>query len=277
MSKTLLYSIVLLSALAHAAWNALLKGSHDRLVTLTAFRIVGLCFGVALLPFVQLPAGTSVAWLIGATLAHYAYYALLIQGYRAGDLSFVYPLARGAAPLILTLVAFLTIGETLAGRQVVAVAIICAGVGTLAFAGGGSGTALAFALLTGSSIAAYSFLGGVGVRASGSLLGFAAVLEIATGLGMIAFALGKRGPALLPALRSIWPIGFGAGIISVAAYITYLLAVTHLPLGPVAAVRECSALFGVLIGVLALKEGFGIQRAFATTLMTIGIVLLAVR
>lgn len=275
MNQNILYGIVLLSAVGHAVWNALLKNATDRLIMMVAIRIVGLLYGLVVLSVVQWPAAASLPWVLAATLAMWIYQGLLIQGYQVGDLSFVYPLARGVAPVLLTGLAFLSIGETIALYQFLGVISISVGIATLAFLGQGGWPSLVYAVLIGASIATYSLLSGVGVRYSGNLLGFSAALEVATGLGMLTYATSTRGGSIVPSLLTIWPTGLGAGAISVGGYLSFLVAVSYLPIGPVSAIRECSALFGVLIGVFVMNERFGVVRAIGAFLMTGGIVLLS--
>jgi drug/metabolite transporter (DMT)-like permease len=275
MNQNLLYGIVLLSAVGHAVWNALLKNAADRLIMMVAIRIVGLLYGLIVLSVVEWPPTASLPWLLAAALAMWVYQGLLIQGYQAGDLSFVYPLARGIAPVLLTGLAFLSIGESITSQQLLGVISISLGIATLAFLGRGGWSSLVYAALTGASIASYSLLSGVGVRSSSNLLGFSAALEVTTGLGMLTYAASMRGGSILPSLLAIWATGLGAGAISVGGYLAFLVAVSYLPIGPVSAIRECSALFGVLIGVFVMKERFGVIRAIGAFLMTGGIVLLS--
>jgi len=275
MNQNLLYGIVLLSAVGHAVWNALLKNAADRLIMMVAIRIVGLLYGLIVLSVVEWPPTASLPWLLAAALAMWVYQGLLIQGYQAGDLSFVYPLARGIAPVLLTGLAFLSIGESITSQQLLGVISISLGIATLAFLGRGGWSSLVYAALTGASIASYSLLSGVGVRSSSNLLGFSAALEVTTGLGMLSYAASMRGGSILPSLLAIWATGLGAGAISVGGYLAFLVAVSYLPIGPVSAIRECSALFGVLIGVFFMKERFGVVRAIGAFLMTGGIVLLS--
>jgi drug/metabolite transporter (DMT)-like permease len=171
--------------------------------------------------------------------------------------------------------AFLSIGEPLTSSQLLGVLSISLGIATLAFLGRGTWTSLVYALLTGASIASYSLLSGLGVRSSGNLLGFSAALEVATGLGMLTYTATMRTRSTLSSLLAIWPIGLGAGAMSVGGYLAFLAAVCYLPIGPVSAIRECSALFGVLIGVVFLKERFGVIRAIGAFLMIGGIALLS--
>ena len=194
MSPDLLYGLILLAAVAHATWNALVKSATDPLLTMAAIRLVGLLFGLAVLPFVPWPSDTALMWLGLACVANFAYHGLLIQSYRVGDLSLVYPLARGSAPVLLALTAFMAIDERLAPAQIAAVILITGGILALVIGKGSDRTAVSFALATGLSIATYSFFGGLGVRSSASVLGFQAWLEIVTGLGILIFAaINRRG------------------------------------------------------------------------------------
>ena len=275
MNQSMLYGIVLLSAIGHASWNALLKRTPDRLVMMVAIRIVGLFYGFMLLWYAGIPSIESFKWLIAAAVAMWVYQALLVQGYNFGDLSFVYPLARGVAPVILTALAFLLIKESVSRSQLLGVISISVGIVTLAVLGRGSVIALIYASLIGTSVAVYSLLSGAGVRLSSNLFGFSAALEIASGVGFLLYATITRGRSFATSLVAIWPTGIGAGLLSVVGYLTFLVAAKHLPIGPVSAIRECSALFGVLIGIFIMKEPFGATRAAAALLMTLGIILLS--
>src|SRR5512139_83843 len=156
MSAALLYSLVILSAILHAVWNALVKSAGDRTLTMVAIRTAGLILGLAALPFVDWPAAESWKWLALTAAVMFAYYALLIRSYGAGDMSVVYPLARGLAPVLTTIAAFLAIGEALSPGQVVAVVMISLGIMALSFGAGARRAAVGFALATGVSVATYS-------------------------------------------------------------------------------------------------------------------------
>lgn len=275
MNQNLLYGIVLLSAVGHASWNALLKRTSDRLVMMVAIRIVGLFYGFILLWYAGTPSIESLKWVTATVVAMWVYQGLLVQGYHAGDLSFIYPLARGLAPVLLTGFAFLLIDESISVPQLWGVICISLGILTLSLLGHGSRLALIYATLIGASVAAYSLLGGAGVRLSGNLFGFSAALEIVSGMGVLAYASVTRGRSFLSSVLAIWPTGIGAGLLSVVGYLTFLVAVTHLPIGPVSAIRECSALFGVLIGIFVMKEPFGTTRAIGAVLVTLGIIVLS--
>lgn len=276
MTPALLYGLVILSAIAHAGWNALMKSAGDRTLTMVAIRTAGLMFGLGALPFVEWPAPESWKWLALTAAVMFGYYALLIRSYGVGDMSVVYPLARGLAPVLTTIAAFLAIGEALSAGQIIAVAMISLGIMALSFGAGASRQAVGFALATGLAVATYSFSAGLGVRTAGTVLGFQACLEIVTGLGMVGYALVARRADLSGYARRHGAVGLFAGAVSVLGFLAYLFAARSLPLGPITALRETSVIFGAILGTIVLKEGFGARRIGAALLVTVGIALLAI-
>lgn len=266
---------MLLAALAHAVWNALVKSAGDPVLMMAAIRTVGLGFALAVLPFVPWPDPSTWIWLALASVATFAYYFLLIESYRIGDLSQVYPLARGSAPVLLSLIALIGANERLAPLQIAAIILIAIGISVLVIGKGVDRTAVGISLATGLSIATYSFLGGVGVRSSASILGFQAWLEFITGIGLLTFVAVRRPPGIGAFVRSSGTTGLLAGVLSVAGYLAFLAAAKVLPLAPISALRECSVIFGAVIGAMVLKEPFGARRIVAAGLVACGVVTLA--
>jgi drug/metabolite transporter (DMT)-like permease len=275
MSPLYLYGLVLLSAVAHAAWNALVKGAGDRLLMMAAIRFVGLTFGLATLPFVPWPEPQAWPWLAATVFSLFVYHALLIQSYRLGDMSLVYPIARGAAPLLLALIAFVAIDERLSEPQMAAVLLTSIGILALVIGRRENWAAVGCAGATSLSIATYSFLSGSGVRNGATLLGFQAWLEILLGVGVLGFVAVRRRAHIVPFVRQNGTTGVLAGALSVAGFLAYLAAAKVLPLAPVVALRESSVIFGTVVGSIAFKEAFGLRRIAAATLVACGIVSLA--
>ncbi len=270
------YAAVLLAAVAHASWNALLKNSGDRVLMLGAIRLVGLAAGIVIAVIVPLPSMQALPYLLAAAAIHYAYFALMIASYRAGDMNQVYPIARGIAPLLVLLTGALLAGEVFGSTSMLGVCLLSAGVLLLASgARTNNRKAVMLALCTGVAIAGYSFLSGLGIRKGGTLLGYIAWLEICTGIGMVAFA-GTRGKeALVTFARGHWRSAMAAGVLSVGGYAIALAAMSIAPIAQVVALRETSVVFAACIGSLFLGERFGARRIAASFIVAAGLMLLA--
>ncbi|MGW4202230.1 EamA family transporter [Streptomyces sp. NPDC004726] len=268
---------VLLAAVIHAGWNAIAHTIRDRLSAFTLIAGGGAVIGVVLACFSPVPEAGAWPYLIASALIHIGYQWLLMTSFSLGDFGQMYPIARGTAPLVVTVVAALFIGEELDGPQLAGVIVGSAGLVGLALWGiRGSGTrprwsALAASVATGLSIAAYTVVDGVGVRASGSAVGYLAWLMILEGGLIPMYALLRLRGELLPRLRPYAVRGLSGAALSVVAYGLVLWAQTRAPLAPVAALRESSIIVGAAIGALFFKERFGAPRIAAAGLMVVGI------
>lgn len=272
---------VLVAATLHATWNALVKTGGDRLLVLAAVNGVGTVVAVAWLPFVPVPAPASWPYLVGSLVLHVGYYFFLLQAYRVGDLSHVYPLARGAAPLLVMLGALAFAGEHLPAAGVAGVLLASAGIISLAFDGGApwrqNPRPLLFALGTGLFIAAYTVVDGLGVRAAGSASGYIAWLFFIDGWPLFLFALWRRGPLLPVFFRNHWRACAGGGLAAITSYGLVIAALEQAPMAAVSALRESSVLIAVLIGTRLLNERFGGRRMLAATLVAIGVAVMNLR
>ncbi|KQX57895.1 MULTISPECIES: EamA family transporter [unclassified Streptomyces] len=268
---------VLVAAVTHAGWNALAHHIKDQLLSFTLISGGGALLGLAAAVFVPLPAAGAWPYLVTSALLHVGYMVLLMRSFTLGDFGQMYPIARGTAPLAVTVLAAVLLHEVPGGGQLLGVAVACAGLTGLALWGiRGKGAkphwpALAAAGATGLSIALYTVVDGVGVRASGTSLGYIAWLMVLEGLAIPAYALWTRRAALLPQLRPYAARGLLGAALSVTAYALVLWAQTKAPLAPVAALRESSIIVGAAIGAVFFKERFGTPRIAAAGLMVAGI------
>ncbi|PVE10701.1 DMT family transporter [Streptomyces scopuliridis] len=268
---------VLVAALTHASWNALAHTIKDQLVAFTLIGGGAAVIGAVLACFTPLPHPAAWPYLVVSALLHIGYQALLMRSFSLGDFGQMYPIARGTAPLVVTVLAAVFVGESLDARQAAGVVVASAGLVGLALWGiRGSGStphwpALLAALATGLSIAAYTVVDGVGVRDSGSPLGYIAWLMILEGLMIPAYALYARRGLLLAQLRPHAARGLLGAVLSMLAYGLVLWAQTRAALAPIAALRESSILVGAAIGAVFFKERFGTPRIAAAGLMVVGI------
>jgi drug/metabolite transporter (DMT)-like permease len=274
LTEPLIIALVLCSALVHAIWNAQVKGSGDRFATLVAIRCAGTIFGLTVLPFVPLPAPASWPFLLGAAACHYVYYAFMLNAYRVGEFSQVYPIARGSAPLLVALLTLIFANEALPASTLMAIGLMSAGIALLASGGRGIEPVF-YAIGTGVTIAAYSYLSGRGIRLAGNNLSYMASLEVLASVGMVALGFTAMRKRVIAYLVPQWPTALTAGVLSVGGYMIALWAMTHASIAGVVALRETSALFGALIGAYFMKEGFGARRVLAAALVVIGIAVYA--
>jgi drug/metabolite transporter (DMT)-like permease len=302
---TLAIALVLVAAVLHAGWNVLLKTSGDTLWTAVRLQAIGTA--------ILLPVGI-VAWLwngrpavsaeafglaIASGVVEAIYFVCLSAAYRRGALSLVYPLARGSAPLLAVAVGILVLGERLAPLALVGVGCLLLGILLVArpwqafqAAGAANRGAIGFALATGASIAAYSAIDRLGVRATepwlyGSILAVAATAFLA-----ITVVVGRRVGFLAPAptTPAIGPGGEAprssstvrdavAGVLALAAYLLVLVAYSIAPLATVAPLRESGIVLAAAWGSLRLGEAVGRRDAAskiaAAALVVVGAILLA--
>ncbi len=270
--------LVLMAALFHASWNALVKTSGDRLAVLAMLNGVGAVFAMLVLPFVEVPARESWVYLGASIVLHSGYYFFLIGAYRVGDLSHVYPLARGLSPLLVAGAAVAFAGETLSFAAFMGVLLACAGIVSLSFDGGppwrGDRRPLLFALGTAVFIASYTIVDGIGVRAAGSVAGYIAWLFALDAIPIVVVAWMLRSRELRWTLRSEWKKGAVGGVLALAAYGLVIWAMSLAAMAAVSALRETSVIFAALIGTILLKERFGTLRISAAVLVAAGVVLM---
>ena len=267
----------LVAAALHATWNALLKTAADRLVILAFISLVTTVAGLAMLPFVEQPARASWTLIAVSMLLKYAYYVFVYFAYRAGDLSLVYPLARGSAPLLVAAGAALFAGEVLSTPALVGVVIASIGISSLALGNlgklQGNPLPIALALGTGLMIASYSVVDGIGVRVSESTLGFIAWLCVLE-FPVVVLVAWIRRHDVVRAAGVHWRHGLTAGACSVTGYALVLYAVASAPISIVSALRETSVIMAAVIGTLLLGERPWQDRVAASTLVAGGVALM---
>ena len=266
---------VLIAAVTHAIWNAIAHGIKDQTLAFALIGVGGIVVSIPLVIVAALPRAAAWPYLLASVAIHVFYNLLLMQCYRLGEFGQVYPLARGVSPLVVTILAAVFVHEDLAWPQIAGVLVVSAGLATLVLAGRRPGRAAFLAAVgTGLTIAAYTTVDGVGVRASGSPVGYIGWLMILESLCVPMFALVRRREVLLKQPKRILATGLAAGALSVLAYGLVLWAQTRGALAPIAALRETSVIFGAIIATLIFREPFGRTRILATFLVAGGIVLL---
>lgn len=273
----LIFSVVLGAAVLHAAWNALVKHGGDPFLRLA---IVNLTGSVICLPFlfvVEPPVAAAWPWLLASIGIHVAYCSLLCLGYRLGDLSQVYPVARGVAPPLVALLGWLVAGETPSPSGLAAVGLISGGIMLIAFgkrSPGQSARPLLLALACGASIGTYTICDGLGIRAAQGTFEYIVWFFFFDGLPFGLGVLWFRRHHLKAALPRLLAPAIGGGILSFLAYGLVIWAMRTTPMAYVSGLRETSVILATIIGTRFMGEPFGRERVTAACIVAGGIGLL---
>jgi drug/metabolite transporter (DMT)-like permease len=266
--------LALAAAVGHAVWNMLLARAKDPEAATAIAMLVGLAV-------FAIPA--AVAWdvdrsvwpyVAGSGVLELAYIALLAAAYRGSDLSLVYPLGRGVAPVLVLAIGVIALGVGTSAAQVLGIGLVAFGVVLIR---GPRRTAdargVALALAIASCIAGYTLIDNSGVELA-SAISYLELVMILPALGYAAIVLARRGrPALRAELNASSVV---AGLLILTPYCLFLIALDLAPAAPVAAVRETSIVIATALGALVLKERVSRGRWLGAALVAGGVVLVAV-
>jgi drug/metabolite transporter (DMT)-like permease len=278
MSLTV-FLAVLGAAAMHAVWNALIKVRLDRFLSISLMTIGMGVASLPALPLVDLPQGKVWFWILLSTAIHTFYRLFLIRAYETGDLAQAYPLARGAAPLMTTIGGVVLIGEFPTPLAVAGIVCLCTGTLLMSLRGGArlgvfDRRAVGFALITSVCVAGYTLTDGSGARLAATASSYAAWLFTVDAVWTLALCFFLRGRGVLSAMLPEWKIGIVTGLLGGAAYWIAMWAMTRAPIASVAALRETSILFALMISVFALREAVTRWRIAAVLFIVAGVVAL---
>jgi drug/metabolite transporter (DMT)-like permease len=269
---------VLLAAVLHATWSAVAHAIPDRLIGFAVMGTAITVLGAFLVLLAPTPASAAWPYIAASAVVHITYNLLLRRSFELGDFGQVYPLARGTSPWLVAIAAAVLVHETLTPARLAGVVVVSGGLASLVLAGGRPNRAelpaIGAALLTGVTIAVYTTIDGIGVRASGTAVGYAGWMFLAHGPSLPLIALYLRREKLWTQARPHLVSGLAGGTISLLAYGLVLWAQTRGALAPIAALRETSVIVGAIIGAAVFHERFGRWRIVATVLVAGGIVVM---
>lgn len=264
----------LVAALLHAAWNAGLKAGNDRLLDAALLFTVAGAIGLALLPFAPAMNAESAVWIALTAALHLPYVYFLARAYELGELGHVYTIARGLPPLLITLLAAVTVAEVPTLTAVAGIALISVGILTVGMSPGAHTRATVLAAAVAVSIAFYSISDGIGVRASGSALAYNCWVFVAVGVTTLAMVAILRPGRITAYARLNWKRAAIGGVLSFVSYGLVLWAMTFASIAGVSAFRETSVVFAALIGMLFFGESAGSRRLTGALIVAAGAVVL---
>ncbi len=271
---TTAFLLTLLAAVLHAAWNLVVKSSDDRLVSALAVTWGAAVVNLPVLVFAGPPSADVLPYLVPSSLVHTAYLLSLAKAYERADFALSYPLARGTAPLLVSVGGVVFADDTLPLLGIVGVSLVAGGILSLIHMPR-PGQHIDAALVTGLCIAAYTVIDGTAVRATGDSLRYLAALFLLQAVILTGVVLAARRGRLTvgPDQWRTFVIGGGA---SALAYLLVLIASEEAPLGLVSGVRELSVVFGVVAGAHLLGEHVSTRHAVSVATAVGGAILIGI-
>ena len=274
MSLGILFA-VLGAAFLHALWNALIKVGTSKVGAMVILSVFEVPIGFAVAMSRPWPVAAAIPWILCAACTHFLYKFFLTYAYERGDLSRVYPIARGTAPMIVALFGAAFLADEITKGQYAGIALLGLGIALMArgvFTQAESRKLLPFALGSALATASYTLIDGLGARVSGDAIAYVAWVFIADGFLFPICMAFARGKSAYPTAPKAWLVGGFASLASYGAYAISIWATTIAPIAVVAALRETSILFAVLIGWLAFGERMTRDKAIASVLIVSGVI-----
>jgi drug/metabolite transporter (DMT)-like permease len=268
--------LVLFGAALHAGWNAMVKSGTDKMLDSSLIAAGCAICALPFLPFLPLPGTATIPYLIASAALQFTYYRLVGAAYQAGDIGLVYPIMRGVAPLLVAISSSFILTESLSPTAMIGVGVLCTGILTLAMEGRrGGARAILLASANAVVIASYTFVDGIGARIASDAISYTLWMTFLPAMLLFAWAFYVREPAEVIAhvKRNYWRAIVGGGF-SLLSYGIALYAMTKAPVAMVAALRETSILFAILISVFILKEVSTKWRYLAAGLIALGVLVM---
>jgi drug/metabolite transporter (DMT)-like permease len=277
MSLTVFLAVIAAAAM-HAAWNALVKVRTDRFASISITALGMALVAIPVLPFVDVPHAAVWPWIIASVIIHVGYRLFLIMAYNAGDLAQTYPLARGAAPLMTAVGAIFLVHEIPGPIAILGILLLSGGTLLMSLRGGLlgqlNGRAVGYALATSVFISGYTLVDGNGARLASTASSYAAWLFFCDGLCSMVIGFYYRGKGLLTVIAREWKTGLMAGALSAGSYWIAMWAMTRAPIASVAALRETSIVFAMIISVFVIGERMTAWRVTAAACIVAGAIAL---
>ena len=270
-----IFLLVIFAAFLHAIWNGMVKNFSDKVISVSAIVFGHVPIAIVVMVFLPLPTLESVPYIILSAIIHQGYQYYLISSYKIGDLTKVYPIARGTGPIVATLISIIFLGLLITKTQMLSIVLICFGIiilGLFSKSSMKSNMTVIYSLATGFFIGLYSLVDGHGARISQSPLNFLGWSFILNAL-IFPFVLKYMGylNVYTRVIKEAKFIFWFGGTLSYIVYGIIVWSFTKAPIPLVGALRESSIVFSILIGFFFLKESMSIIKIISILIMFVGI------
>ena len=273
---TTVFIIILLATVMHAIWNAMVKHHPDKVIAVLAIVLGHIPLALLCIIYFPLPGKEALPYIIASVIAHQGYQWYMINSYKVGDYTNVYPIFRGFGPLLATLISLIFLGVVFKIATIISILFICVGIMVLGLFGSKDKNQfeiIKYALLTGSFISLYSLIDGYGARVSASSISYISFSFLFSALLFpIILKLNKHENIISKVFKDAKMIFWVGGSISFVIYVIVVWGFTKAPIPLVAALRETSIFFSIFIGYFFLKETINLKKIISIVLIVIGVI-----
>ena len=273
---TTVFIIILLATVMHAIWNAMVKHHPDKVIAVLAIVLGHIPLALLCIIYFPLPGKEALPYIIASVIAHQGYQWYMINSYKVGDYTNVYPIFRGFGPLLATLISLIFLGVVFKIATIISILFICVGIMVLGLFGSKDKNQfeiIKYALLTGSFISLYSLIDGYGARVSASSISYISFSFLFSALLFpIILKLNKHENIISKVFKDAKMIFWVGGSLSFIIYVIVVWGFTKAPIPLVAALRETSIFFSLFIGYFFLKETINLKKIISIMLIVIGVV-----
>jgi len=270
-----IFAAVMLAAVLHSTWNGMVKKHKDKVISVSAIVFGHVPMALVVMLFMPLPTLESVPYIILSAIIHQGYQVYLISAYKFGDLTKVYPVARGTGPIVATLISILVLGVVFSKFQIISIILISFGIiilGLLSKNSQNSNKTLIYSLATGFFIGIYSLTDGYGARISLSPLSFLGWSFILNAMIFpFTLKLMNYSNVFSRVIKEAKLVFWVGGTLSYVVYAIVVWAFTKAPIPIVGALRESGIIFSIIIGIFFLNEKISINKVISIILIFLGV------
>jgi drug/metabolite transporter (DMT)-like permease len=272
----IVFTAVILASFFHATWNGMVKKHSNKVTALSAVILGHVPISIIAIIFLPMPSFKSLPYIIASAFIHQGYNWFLLKSYNLGDLTKVYPIARGFGPIIATIISIFFLGLVISKASVISISLVCVGIITIGLFGYkviNNLKIVKYSLITGFFIGLYSIIDGYGARVSLSAISYMSWGFILSSiLFPILLKINKYDNIFKNIINDGKAIFWIGGSISYLVYGVVIWGFTKAPIPMVSALRESSIVFAIFIGFFFLNEKINLAKLISITLIFVGVV-----
>ena len=274
--ETNIFILILLASILHASWNAMVKSHSNKVIAVSAIMFGHVPASIIAILFLPAPSVESIPYIIVSSFIHQGYNWFLLTSYKIGDLTKVYPIARGFGPIVATIISIIFLGLVISKISIISIVLISTGIMVIGLFGYKAVNNLIIvksSLITGIFIGLYSIVDGYGARISLSAISYMSWVFILSAIMFpVLLKLQSYNNIFKDVINDGKYIFWIGGLISFIVYAIVIWGFTKAPIPMVSALRETSIVFAVFIGYFFLNEKINLPKVISIILIFIGVV-----